>query len=68
MTSVKTSVKTSEEIIAAIRSDKLVTAQQIADRLGISLRTVEMQLANLKREGKIQRIGPKKGGHWEVVI
>ncbi|MDD2898373.1 MAG: ATP-binding protein [Desulfuromonadaceae bacterium] len=67
-TSVKTSVKTSDEIIAAIRSDKLVTAQQIAERLGISLRAIEMQLANLKKDGRIRRIGPKKGGYWETVV
>jgi len=65
--SVKTSVKTSEEIIAAISSDKLVTARQIADRLGLSLRAVELQLAKLKKDGHIRRVGAKKGGHWEVV-
>jgi len=66
-TSVKTSVKTSGEIIAAIQADRLVTAQQLADSLGLSLRAVEMQLSNLKKNGIIRRIGPNKGGYWEVV-
>ena len=63
----KTSVKTSGEIIAAIQADRLVTAQQLADNLGLSLRAVEMQLSNLKKNGIIRRIGPNKGGYWEVV-
>jgi len=63
----KTSVKTSGEIIAAIQADRLVTAQQLADSLGLSLRAVEMQLSNLKKNGIIRRIGPNKGGYWEVV-
>ena len=66
-TSVKTSVKTSGEIIAAIQADRFVTAQQLTDRIGISLRAVEMQLANLKKDGLIRRVGSKKGGHWEIV-
>ncbi|MDP3444731.1 MAG: HTH domain-containing protein, partial [Ignavibacteria bacterium] len=40
----------SEEIVAAIHLDKHVTAQQIADRLGLSVRAVEMQLAKLKTD------------------
>jgi ATP-dependent DNA helicase RecG len=63
----KTSVKTSGEIIAAIQADRLVTALQLADSLGLSLRTVEMQLSNLKKNGIIRRIGTNKGGYWEVV-
>lgn len=66
-TSVKTSVKTSEEIILAIQADRLVTAQLLAGRLGISLRAVEMQLSNLKKNGIIRRVGPNKGGYWEIV-
>jgi len=66
-TSVKNSVKTSGEIIAAIQADRLVTAQQLADQLRISLRAVEMQLSNLKKNGIIRRVGPNKGGHWEVL-
>jgi ATP-dependent DNA helicase RecG len=28
---------------------------------------MEWQIAKLKKEGRIKRIGPAKGGHWEVV-
>jgi ATP-dependent DNA helicase RecG len=35
--------------------------------LGISPRAVEKQIARLREEGRVRRIGPDKGGHWEVV-
>ncbi len=41
-------------------------ARQIAGLIGLSSRAVEMQLAKLKQDGRLKRVGPKKGGHWEV--
>lgn len=35
--------------------------------IGLSLRAVEKQLAKLKQDGILRRIGPDKGGHWEVI-
>jgi hypothetical protein len=28
---------------------------------------VEKQIAKLRQEGRLRRIGPSKGGHWEVL-
>jgi len=61
-----TSEETSAKIIAAIKADNVITARKIADILGISPRAVEMQIAKLKRDGRIRRMGPTKGGSWEV--
>ena len=35
--------------------------------LGISRRAVAKHIAALQACGRILRIGPDKGGHWEVV-
>ena len=43
------------------------TAQQIAQELDKTPRTVEKYLAKLKDAGIIKRIGPKLGGYWEIV-
>ena len=40
----------------------------LAERIGITPKAVEKHLAKLKAEGIITRIGPAKGGHWEVVV
>ena len=38
----------------------------MSESLGISTRSVERNLNNLKNVGKIERIGPDKGGYWKV--
>ena len=62
----KPSEKTSKKILAMIRKQPEITIREMADALGISTRAVEMQLAKLKESGRLQRIGPAKGGHWNV--
>jgi len=39
----------------------------MADHLGISRRAVAKAIAKLQAEDRIRRIGPDKGGHWELV-
>jgi len=54
------------KIVRLISDNPKVTIPEIAGILGITTRAVEKQIAKLKREGKIKRIGPDKGGHWEI--
>jgi predicted HTH transcriptional regulator len=35
--------------------------------LHLTTRAIEKQMAKLQREGHLRRIGPDKGGHWEVM-
>lgn len=44
-----------------------MTTNTLAEAIGISPKAVERHLASLKKEGLIIRVGPDKGGHWEVV-
>ena len=54
-------------ILSACRENNSITATELADRVGISLRTVKRVLASLKEQGKLHRIGGRKFGHWKVV-
>ena len=63
----KTREKTREKIIRIIRETPGITAGQLAEVLEISRKGVEWQLNALKRDGVIARVGPDKGGHWEVL-
>lgn len=63
----KGSEKSSERIIEMIRSNGAVTIAELAERIGISTRAVEKQLAKLKAENTIKRIGSLRAGHWEVI-
>jgi len=56
-----------EKIMELLRENPKLTTAGLAQEVGISAKGVEKQLANLKREGLLRRIGPDKGGHWEVV-
>ena len=44
-----------------------VTTREMMDSLGLSRAGVEKIVKKLKQERRISRVGPDKGGHWEVV-
>lgn len=62
----KKPIKTKEKIVALLRQNNKLSAAALAGELGITAKAVEKHLANLKSAGIIQRIGPAKGGYWEV--
>ena len=66
-TSGKMSGKTSGKIIELIKENEFITIPEIAERIGITERSVERNIQNLQKERIIRRVGPAKGGHWEVV-
>ena len=66
-TTQKSSVKSSVKILEAIQQNNSVTAAELSQQLGLTLRAVEKNLAKLKQEGVLKRIGPDKGGYWEIV-
>lgn len=43
-----------------------ITVPEIATALEVTERTVERAINKLKTENKIERIGTKKGGYWQV--
>jgi ATP-dependent DNA helicase RecG len=63
----KSSEKSSEKILLLLGAEPELAAREIAQRIGISPRAVEKQIAKLRKEGRLRRIGPAKGGHWEVL-
>jgi ATP-dependent DNA helicase RecG len=63
----KSSGKSSGKIIELIKSNGSFTIPELAADLGISTRAVEKQIAKLKAENRIRRVGSLRGGYWEVV-
>jgi ATP-dependent DNA helicase RecG len=66
-TTQKTVEKTVEKILDAIKSNPKITQNELAEITGLTRRGIEWNLAKLKEKGIIERIGPAKGGHWEVI-
>ncbi len=64
--SVKSSVNTDKLILQYLADNPKATAAQMADFLHITPRAVEKQIAKLKANGKLWRIGSARNGEWVV--
>ena len=56
-----------KDILKLLKENKLMTTTEVAKTLHITRRTVARYIELLKAEGKLKRIGPDRGGCWEVV-
>ena len=63
----KSSQKSSQKILDLLLGSPALTTQELAERLGISRRAVAKHVSSLQSSGRLRRVGPDKGGHWEVV-
>ena len=64
--------KTVEETVAKIIIELIISNPKVVTKsmmiaTGLSRRGVEYQLNRLKESGKIERIGPNKGGYWKLL-
>ncbi len=60
-------MKTPDAIIALVQGDASITRQQMAEKIGKDIRTIGRAIKKLQDEGKLQRIGSDKSGHWEAL-
>lgn len=59
--------KGKEKIFELLKSIPGITSSELQEQTGLSRSGVEKIIRQLKEAGKIRRIGPDKGGHWEVM-
>ena len=58
----------SKKIIKLLKSNPTASASELSEKIkGVTPRTIERCIAKLKAQGLLHRVGPDKGGHWEVV-
>ena len=62
----KSSVKSSVKILNIINENPNITIPEMADKLQLSTRAVEKQLARLKSKGAVNRVGSDKEGYWKI--
>ncbi len=62
----KSSGKTENQVLSLLSGKPEMTIPELAETLKITTRGIEKQIAKLRREGRLRRIGPAKGGHWEI--
>jgi ATP-dependent DNA helicase RecG len=58
--------KNQELILQFIKENNQVSATELAEKIGISRRKTEENIRKLKQKKLLRRMGPARGGHWEV--
>ncbi len=56
-----------DTVFSLIQQDNKITAKEISERLKISLSTVRRKIKEHRDNGKIERIGSDKTGHWKII-
>lgn len=59
--------KTADKIVGIMRENSEITIADIASILELSKPAINKQIANLKKNNKIKRVGGRKGGYWLVM-
>lgn len=59
--------KTREKILRLIRANPGITTAEIAEAAALTSKGIEWNIRRLKAEGRLRRVGPDKGGRWEVL-
>ena len=58
---------TAKRIYLKMKQQRNCTYDSLARDVGVTRETVRVSIASLVKHGLIRRVGPDKGGHWEVV-
>ena len=59
-------VESQKEILRLISQNPYISKQELSNKIGISTTAIDKNISKLKQKGLLKRIGPAKGGHWEV--
>ena len=56
-----------EKILEFIKNNPQISILALAKEFGITVKAMRLTLDKLKAEKRISRIGPNKGGYWQVM-
>ena len=63
----KTTGKTPVAVLDLFAGNPNLTVPELAVRLGKAELTIHRAIRKLRESGRLERIGPDKGGHWKVL-
>ena len=64
---IKSNQKSNQKILEAISKNPVITIKELQELSGLSESGVKKILRKLRAIGRIRRVGPDKGGHWEII-
>ena len=59
--------KSVEKILKLIKGNPQITVKELTTLIGLSRRGVEKNIKKLQSQNILRRVGPDKGGYWEIV-
>jgi len=59
--------KRQQEILKALTDKPTISREELVESLEINPSAIQKHVATLMKKGFIKRIGPDKGGYWEVL-
>ena len=59
--------KTVDRLLEPIRDNPKITFAEMVSAAGISRIAIQKHIERLKDAQRLRRVGPDKGGHWEVI-
>ena len=66
-TKVEAKVEKRESIIELIKKNPSITREELAKKLNLTIEGIDWNLRKLKKDNRLKRVGPNKGGYWEVM-
>ena len=66
-TPVETRAKTPVQVLNCLAERPTASLAEVAAIIGKSVSAVERASSKLVKGGKLRFVGPRKGGHWEVL-
>lgn len=55
-------------LLKLIAQNPSMTQVQLAEKMGVTDRTIKRKMKSLQEKGFIQRVNGKRNGHWEILI
>jgi len=59
--------KNEYRILYEISENSFITINELSGKIGIGTTAIEKNLDKLKKKGIIARVGPAKGGYWQII-
>lgn len=59
--------KTENKVIHLLIENAAYNAEELAEKIGVTKRTIERTFASLQEKGFLERVGSKHDGRWMVI-
>lgn len=59
--------KRPDAILWVLKEKPVLSISELAEKIGKSASAIERAVRKLRHAGRLKRIGPAKGGHWEII-